>query len=69
MQMSSHFITPDIDWEAKPEPWRSIGLRFRRDCRAIASGHRPVSQLKFAIDRFDVEYLPQHYVKRDATVD
>lgn len=24
-----------IDWEAKPEPWRSIGLRFCRDLVAL----------------------------------
>ena len=24
-----------VDWEAKPEPWRSIGLGFRSELAAI----------------------------------
>lgn len=26
------------DWEKRPEPWRSIGLSYRAECRAIAAG-------------------------------
>jgi hypothetical protein len=31
---------PVIDWAAKPEPWRTIGLAFRAQCEAIAA-HTP----------------------------
>jgi len=28
-----------VDWRAKAEPWRSIGLRFRDELRAIMAGY------------------------------
>lgn len=31
---------PVIDWEDKPEPWRSIGLQFQIECAAIIEGKR-----------------------------
>lgn len=27
-----------VDWSAKPEPWRSVGMRFVKDCKAIMAG-------------------------------
>ena len=30
-----------IDWETKPEPWRSIGLKFVKSLPAILAGERP----------------------------
>ncbi len=32
-----------INWAEYPEPWRTIGPHFNRDCRAIVSGHPPIS--------------------------
>ena len=31
----------DIDWSAKPEPWREIGPAFRQQCERIARGSLP----------------------------
>lgn len=25
-----------VDWSQKPEPWRSVGLRFRAECEGVA---------------------------------
>lgn len=30
-----------IDWESKPEPWRSIGIEFAAECKAIMAGYVP----------------------------
>lgn len=47
------------DWEKRPEPWRSIGLSYRAECRAIAAGlpYHSAHPAKRAYSRWTPERL------------